>query len=40
MVLRNIESNLLGITFAVLTLFEELIEIETDPILSESSVNE
>jgi len=27
----NMESYLLGITFAVLILFDELIEIETDP---------
>jgi hypothetical protein len=27
----NMESNLLGITFAVLILFDELIEIEMDP---------
>jgi ABC-type thiamin/hydroxymethylpyrimidine transport system permease subunit len=39
-VLTNIESNLLGITFAVLTLFEELMETEIDPILLEPSVNE
>ena len=31
------ESNLLGITLAVLTLFEELIETEIDPIRSETS---
>jgi hypothetical protein len=34
------ESNLLGITFAVLTLFEELMETEIDPILLEPSANE
>jgi hypothetical protein len=39
-VLTNIESNLLGITLAVLTLFEELIETESDPILLEPSANE
>jgi len=35
----NIESNLLGITFAVLILFEELIEMEMDPSISASSCN-
>jgi hypothetical protein len=39
-VLTNIESNLLGITLAVLTLFEELMETQSDPILSEPSVSE
>ena len=39
-VVTNIESNLLGITLAVLTLFEELMETHSDPILSEPSVNE
>jgi ABC-type thiamin/hydroxymethylpyrimidine transport system permease subunit len=39
-VLTNMESNLLGITFAVLTLFEELMETEIDPILLEPSANE
>jgi hypothetical protein len=40
-VLTNIELNLLGITLAVLTLFEELMETHSDPILSEEpSVNE
>lgn len=34
----NIESNLLGITFAVLTPFDVLIETERAPILSLSSV--
>jgi hypothetical protein len=36
----NIESNLLGMTLAVLTLFEELMETQSDPILSEPSVSE
>ncbi len=35
----NMESCLLGITFAVLILFDELIEIETDPKASEPSSN-
>jgi hypothetical protein len=35
----NMESCLLGIIFALLTLFEELIEIETDPNASEPSSN-
>lgn len=38
-VLINRESYLLGITLAVLTLLEELIETESDPILSEPSAN-
>jgi hypothetical protein len=39
-VLMKIELSLLGITLAVLILFEELIETETDPILSEFSDTE
>ena len=35
----NMESCLLGITLAVLILFDELIEIETDPKASEPSSN-
>jgi hypothetical protein len=38
-VCTNIESSLLGITLAVLILFDELIEIETDPKASEPSSN-
>jgi hypothetical protein len=38
-VLTNIESNLLGITLAVLILFEEFMETEIEPILLEPSTN-